>query len=101
MTINDRKAFIRGCIASAPFVIVIVPFSLLFGVVATEAGLNLLQVMLFTFSVFAGASQFAAVQMMDDGAPVLVILATSLAVNLRMVVYSAEFWCKPLSNWNH
>jgi predicted branched-subunit amino acid permease len=80
--------FLRGCLASAPFVIVVVPFALLFGVVATEAGLNLMQVMLFSFSVFAGASQFAAVQLMQDQAHVLVILATSLAVNLRMVMYS-------------
>ena len=83
-----RSAFLRGCLASAPFVIVVIPFALLFGVVATEAGLNLLQVMLFSFSVFAGASQFAAVQLMQDQAPVLVVLATSLAVNLRMVMYS-------------
>ncbi|NEX46069.1 AzlC family ABC transporter permease [Pseudotabrizicola algicola] len=83
-----RSPFLRGCAASAPFVIVVVPFALLFGVVATEAGLNLLQVMLFSLSVFAGASQFAAVQLMQDQAPVLVVLATSLAVNLRMVMYS-------------
>ncbi|MFN7222511.1 MAG: AzlC family ABC transporter permease [Paracoccaceae bacterium] len=83
-----RSPFLRGCLASAPFTIVVVPFALLFGVVATEAGLDLLQVMLFSFSVFAGASQFAAVQLMQDQAPVLVVLATSLAVNLRMVMYS-------------
>ncbi|MFN3844460.1 MAG: AzlC family ABC transporter permease [Paracoccaceae bacterium] len=83
-----RSPFLRGCLASAPFTIVVVPFALLFGVVATEAGLDVLQVMLFSFSVFAGASQFAAVQLMQDQAPVLVVLATSLAVNLRMVMYS-------------
>lgn len=83
-----RSPFLRGCVASAPFVIVVVPFALLFGVVATEAGLNLLEVMLFSISVFAGASQFAAVQLMQEQAPVLIVLATSLAVNLRMVMYS-------------
>ena len=74
--------------ASAPFIIVVVPFAGLFGVVATEAGLDLLQVMLFSVSVFAGASQFAALQLMQEQAPVFVVLATSLAVNLRMVMYS-------------
>ncbi|MBN2630186.1 MAG: AzlC family ABC transporter permease [Rhodobacteraceae bacterium] len=83
-----RSPFLRGCLASSPFVIVVVPFAVLFGVVATEAGLDLFQVMLFSFSVFAGASQFAAVQLMQDQAPVLIVLATSLAVNLRMVMYS-------------
>lgn len=83
-----RSSYLRGCLASAPFVIVVVPFAVLFGVVATEAGLSVLQVMLFSVSVFAGASQFAAIQLMQDNAPVLVVLATSLAVNLRMVMYS-------------
>lgn len=83
-----RSALLRGCLASAPFVIVVVPFAVLFGVVATEAGLDLLQVLLFSVSVFAGASQFAALQLMQDQAPVVIILATSLAVNLRMLMYS-------------
>ena len=83
-----RSALLRGCLASAPFVIVVVPFAVLFGVVATEAGLDLLQVLLFSVSIFAGASQFAALQLMQDQAPVLIILATSLAVNLRLLMYS-------------
>ena len=88
MTPPLRKALLRGMLASAPFVIVVGPFALLFGVVATEAGLDVAKVMLFSISVFAGASQFAALQLMQENAPVLVILATSLAVNLRMVMYS-------------
>lgn len=88
MSKTTTKAFLRGCLASSPFVIVVAPFALLFGVVATEAGLDVAKVMLFSVSVFAGASQFAALQLMQEDAPVLVVLATSLAVNLRMVMYS-------------
>ncbi len=83
-----RSAFVRGLIAALPMTVVVGPFAMLFGVVATEAGLNLFEAMLFSVSVFAGASQFAALQTMQENAPVLVVLATSLAVNLRMVMYS-------------
>jgi predicted branched-subunit amino acid permease len=83
-----RKAFLRGLIAALPMTFVVGPFALLFGVVATEAGLNVFETMLFSISVFAGASQFAALQTMQENAPALVVLATSLAVNLRMVMYS-------------
>jgi predicted branched-subunit amino acid permease len=83
-----RSAFLRGLIAALPMTVVVGPFAMLFGVVATEAGLNLFEAMLFSISVFAGASQFAALQTMQENAPVLVVLATSLAVNLRMVMYS-------------
>ena len=83
-----RKAFLRGVISALPMTVVVGPFALLFGVVATEAGLSVVETMLFSISVFAGASQFAALQTMQENAPVLVVLATALAVNLRMVMYS-------------
>jgi predicted branched-subunit amino acid permease len=70
-------------------VIVVVPFSLLFGVAATDAGLTLGQAMGFTVLVIAGASQFAALQMMVDQAGIAFVLLAALAVNLRMAMYSA------------
>jgi predicted branched-subunit amino acid permease len=86
--VGQRRAFWRGLAASAPFSLVIVPFALLFGVVATETGLTLVETMSFSILVIAGASQFTAIQLMQDNAPTLVVLATSLAVNLRMAMYS-------------
>lgn len=83
-----RSAFLRGARAALPFTVVVVPFGMLFGVVATEAGLHVWETMLFTLSVFAGASQFAAIQTMQENAPAAIVLLTALAVNLRMVMYS-------------
>lgn len=85
-----RSAFLRGLFSALPFMLVIAPFGLLFGVVGTEAGLNIVEVMGFSIIVIAGAAQFAAVQMLADNAPTVIILATSLAVNLRMAMYSAS-----------
>jgi len=44
----------------------------------------------FSVLVNARASQFAAMQLMTDNAPTLIVLATALAVNLRMAMYSAS-----------
>lgn len=85
-----RKLFWKGFLDCAPFILVVAPFGLLFGVVATEAGLDLLQTMSMSFLVIAGASQFAAISLMEEHAPVLVVLATALAVNMRMAMYSAS-----------
>ncbi|MDD8023933.1 MAG: AzlC family ABC transporter permease [Paracoccaceae bacterium] len=84
------SAYWRGFRQGLPFMLVIVPFGLLFGVAGTEAGLNLSEVMGFSILVIAGASQFTAVQLMSDHAPVILVLLTSLAVNLRMAMYSAS-----------
>jgi predicted branched-subunit amino acid permease len=89
MSSTTTKSYWRGVRAGAPFVIVVVPFSMLFGVVATEAGLDLVETMGFSLLVIAGASQFAAVQLMAEDAPAFIVLATALAVNLRMAMYSA------------
>lgn len=87
---RTQTAYWRGVRDGAPFILVVAPFGLLFGVVATEAGLDLLQTMAMTFVVIAGAAQFAAVQLLVDDAPVFVAILTGLAVNLRMAMYSAS-----------
>ncbi len=84
------RDFWHGIRAGLPFILVIVPFGAVFGVVATEAGLNIAQVMGFSVLVIAGAAQFVALQMMVENAPVLIVLAAALAVNLRMAMYSAS-----------
>ncbi len=95
------REFWQGFRDGTPFILVIVPFGAVFGVVATEAGLNLAQTMGFSVLVIAGAAQFVAVQMMTDNAPVLIVLAASLAVNLRMAMYSAALapHLGPISWW--
>ena len=83
------EAFRRGVRDGAPFLLVVAPFGMVFGVIGIEAGLNLAEVMGFSIFVIAGASQLAAVQLMAEGAPLAVVLATALAINLRMGMYSA------------
>lgn len=87
---GQRSCYWQGFWAGAPFVLVVAPFGLLFGVVATEAGLNLVQTMSMTILVIAGAAQFAAVHLMAEGASELVAILTGLAVNMRMAMYSAS-----------
>lgn len=88
--ITPKQAYWQGFRAASPFLLVVLPFGGVFGVVATEAGLNLAQVMGFSVLVIAGAAQLAAVQLMTENAPVLIVLAAALAVNLRMAMYSAS-----------
>ncbi|UTA48640.1 AzlC family ABC transporter permease [Simiduia sp. 21SJ11W-1] len=84
-----RRAFLQGMYDCSPFILVIAPFGLLFGVVAAEAGLNLLETLGMTVLVIAGASQFTALALLTEQAPTFIVIAAALAVNLRMAMYSA------------
>ncbi|WP_371156700.1 AzlC family ABC transporter permease [Jannaschia sp. 2305UL9-9] len=84
-----KSPFGKGVAHGLPFIVIMVPFGVLFGVLATEAGLSLAQVMAFSSLVIAGASQFTAVQLLTDGVPTAIVILSALAVNLRMAMYSA------------
>ena len=86
---TPKSAFLHGIIDGAPFLLVIAPFATLFGLLATEAGLSVFETLTFSVLVIAGAAQFTALQLMQENAPTIVVLASALAVNLRMAMYSA------------
>lgn len=87
---TTKSYYRQGFVAGLPFVLVIVPFSLLFGLLATEAGLSVFETLAFSVVVIAGAAQFTALQLMQENAPTLIVIASALAVNLRMAMYSAS-----------
>ncbi|QPM90706.1 AzlC family ABC transporter permease [Pseudooceanicola algae] len=87
---SEKPTYWRGVRDGAPFLLVVVPFAMLFGVVATEAGLNVFESLFYSVAVIAGAAQFASLSLLQDGAPVFIALASALAVNLRMAMYSAS-----------
>lgn len=85
-----KSAYFQGLAAGAPFILVIIPFAALFGLLATEAGLSVYESLIFSLVVIAGAAQFTALQLLQEEAPTIVVLASALAVNLRMAMYSAS-----------
>ena len=87
---KSKSYFLKGFRDGTPFILIAIPFGTLFGVFATEAGLNIVQTIAFTLTVFAGAAQFAALQLLQDQTPTAIILVSALAVNLRMAMYSAS-----------
>lgn len=85
-----RRAFWLGVRDALPFLLVIVPFGLLFGVLASEAGWRLPETLAMSAVVIAGASQFTALQLLGEHAPLVICILAPLAINLRMAMYSAS-----------
>lgn len=87
---STRRAFWLGVRDALPFIPLIVPFGMVFGALAGEAGWGHPEIIGMSALVIAGASQFTALQLLSDNAPLAVVIGTSLAVNLRMAMYSAS-----------
>lgn len=78
-----------GVAAMLPITLGVVPFGLIAGIAATDAGLGLAQAIAFSVGIFAGAAQLAAFDLLGRDAPILVVVGTVLIINLRMLMYSA------------
>lgn len=68
----------------------IAAWGLMTGVAMVKSGMSTFEALLMGLIVFAGSSQLAAIPLLLAGAPMWVILATALCVNLRFVVFSAH-----------
>lgn len=90
MPFSPRGEFIRGAKDVAPILIGVIPFALIAGVVAVEAGLSIGQSLLLNWGVFAGAAQLAALQLLGEDAAFITIIITVLIVNLRFMMFSAS-----------
>ena len=90
MSSTPQSAYWQGFREALPFLLVMMPFSVLFGVVATEAGLNVFEALTFSVVVIAGAAQFTAVHLLQNDTPTVIVILSALAVNLRMAMYSAS-----------
>jgi predicted branched-subunit amino acid permease len=59
------------------------------GVAMVKSGLGVPLALLMTFTVFAGSAQLTALPLIAAGAPLWVVWAAALCVNLRFVIFSA------------
>ncbi len=78
-----------GIRASVPVLVSAAPFGLLFGALAADNGLSAAQAVLFSATVFAGASQMVGIELFGHKALPWLIVASIFAVNFRHVLYSA------------
>jgi 4-azaleucine resistance transporter AzlC len=84
------REFLHGIQAEIPILIGVIPFGMIYGVLAIDAGLLPPVAQAMSAIVFAGSSQFVSTQMFAVGSPGLMIILTVAVVNLRHMLYSAS-----------
>ena len=86
---SSFKIFLKGIIDVSPLMIPVVPFGLIFGVLAIDIGFSPLETMGMSLIIFGGASQIVLLQLFSGGASSLVIISSVGAVNSRHLLYGA------------
>jgi 4-azaleucine resistance transporter AzlC len=78
-----------GFLRLLPLAVMIIPFGIAFGVTSVEVGVPNDAALLMSAAIFAGASQFAVLDLWGDPLPVLSMVAVVLTVNARHIVMGA------------
>jgi 4-azaleucine resistance transporter AzlC len=99
----------RGARDSLPMLLGAAPLGMIFGTLAVPSGLSPAGAIAMSLFVFAGSSQFIALSLFATGTGLAVIVLTTLVVNLRHALYSANLlphvahlpqrWRVPLAFW--
>lgn len=87
---HAENYFQLGLKQAPAFIFIVGHFSLVFGTIASNAKLSVIEALSFSIFVMVGFAQLTAPQLMLDGGLTLIVVLSALAVNLRMMMYSAS-----------
>jgi 4-azaleucine resistance transporter AzlC len=82
--------FTQGIRAELPILVGVLPFGMIYGVLAMDAGIPPGAAQAMSAIVFAGSSQFLAAQLIGLSTPGLIVVLSIFVVNLRHALYSAS-----------
>lgn len=88
--IDTKKEIKKGFITSIPILIGYMPVAISFGLLSKNAGLSLGDTFLMSFFVYAGASQFMAIDLIMQGLSAGSIILATFLLNLRHLMMSAS-----------
>ncbi|GAB6934557.1 MAG: AzlC family ABC transporter permease [Calditerricola sp.] len=89
MNRDAHRAFFRGVRTGVPIAVGYLPISMAFGVLARSAGLPEVAAVAMSVLVYAGASQFVAVNLLALGVAWSEIVMTTFLLNLRHLLMTA------------
>jgi len=91
----DRRDVAAGARAMVPWLAGLIPFGLVIGVSAAQSDIPTLAGWLTGPLIYAGSSQVATIGMLNAGAAPVVVVASALIINIRLIFYSAtmaRYW---------
>ena len=85
-----KPSFIQGAQHFIPVSLGVIPYAMVLGVLMIDTGIAFWDALGMTLIMWTGVAQVVALDLMQQNAPVLIIIFTALMVNLRYLMYSAS-----------
>jgi len=82
---------VQAVLDTLPLAIAVIPWSLLTGALAIQAGFSAGQAVFMSFFMFAGAAQLSAITLTNAGAPWGAIFGSTFVISARHLLYSVVF----------
>ncbi|APX92193.1 branched-chain amino acid transporter AzlC [Halomonas sp. 1513] len=100
-TAPSSRAWLTGLREATPLLGGYVPVAISFGLIATQAGFSTWEAVIISTLLYAGASQFLFVGMVAAGSPLWLVVAMTLLINARHVVYAPNIapWLTTSRAW--
>ena len=87
---SRTREFFLGVRDQVPILFGVAPLGMIFGALAIATGMPPLETQAFSLLIFAGSSQFIAVDLIAEGTRAFIVILTIFIVNLRHMLYSAS-----------
>lgn len=87
---SPAAAFWAGMRAEGPILLGVIPFGMIYGVLALNAGIPIVLAQAMSVIIFAGSSQFVTAELIGAGTPAIVVVLTGFIINVRHALYSAS-----------
>ncbi|MCT4660566.1 MAG: AzlC family ABC transporter permease [Tissierellales bacterium] len=94
MKLENKEEFKTGLQSGLSIALGFIPIAMTFGLLAKNSGLNLLEGLGFSAIVYAGASQFMAIDLLNSGAGIASIILTTFLFNFRHFIMGASMSTK-------
>ncbi len=85
----STKGFKKGFKSGLPIAFGVASYGFVFGILSKQAGLDIFHALFMSTFVFAGASQFVAMDMWVTPLPIFTIIITTFVVNMRHILMGA------------
>lgn len=87
---TPTQQFWLGVREELPILLGVVPFGMIYGILALDAGLSPLDAQAMSSVIFAGSAQFMTARLVGAVTPGMIVILTGFVINLRHALYSAS-----------